>query len=104
MPRGWRIDYKLRSENCGFKRPKNSGRKPGGQPGYSGHTQHQSQTSDITVAVLLDTCPECSADQQLHLHDPQAGDRSVGIHQSRICLECRKLIGLNSYHELKSFV
>jgi transposase len=51
----------------GFKRtksqrPKNSGRKPGGQPGHPGHTLLQSQTPDITVAVPLDTCPECGTD------------------------------------------
>ena len=44
------------------QRPKNSGRKPGGQLGHPGQTLHQSQTPDITVAVPLDTCPECGTD------------------------------------------
>ena len=44
------------------QRPKNSGRKPGGQPGHPGQTLHQSQTPDITVPVALDTCPECGTD------------------------------------------
>lgn len=44
------------------QRPKNSGRKPGGQPGHLGQTLKQSQTPDITVAVPLETCPECGTD------------------------------------------
>jgi transposase len=44
------------------QRAKNSGRKPGGQPGHPGQTLHQSQTPDITVAVPLETCPECDTD------------------------------------------
>lgn len=43
-------------------RPKNSGRKPGGQPGHPGQTLHQSPSPDITVTVPLDQCPECGAD------------------------------------------
>lgn len=43
-------------------RPKNSGRKPGGQPGHPGQTLHQSQSPDITMAVPLETCPECGID------------------------------------------
>jgi transposase len=43
-------------------RPKNSGRKPGGQPGHPGQTLHQSQSPDITVELPLDICPECAAD------------------------------------------
>jgi transposase len=44
------------------QRPKNSGRKPGGQPGHPGQTLRQSETPDIIVAIPLDTCPECCAD------------------------------------------
>ncbi len=44
------------------QRPKNSGRKQGGQPGHPGQTLNQSETPDITVAVPLDSCPECGAD------------------------------------------
>lgn len=44
------------------QRPKNSSRKPGGQPGHPGQTLRQSQNPDISVAVPLDTCPECGAD------------------------------------------
>ena len=39
------------------QRPKNSGRKPGGQPGHPGQTSFQSETPDITVEVPLDTLP-----------------------------------------------
>jgi len=43
-------------------RPKNSGRKPGGQPGHSGQTLPPSETPDITVDLPLDSCPECGGD------------------------------------------
>ena len=43
-------------------RAKNTGRKPGGQPGHLGQTLHQSQSPDSTVAVPLDRCPECGGD------------------------------------------
>ena len=44
------------------QRPKNSGRKPGGQPGHQGQTLHQIQNPDLSIPVPLDTCPECAAD------------------------------------------
>jgi transposase len=44
------------------QRPKNSGRKPGGQPGHPGQTLPQSKSPDITVAVPLDICPDCGED------------------------------------------
>jgi transposase len=37
------------------QRPKNSGRKPGGQPGHPGQTLRQSQAPDIIVAIPLAT-------------------------------------------------
>lgn len=43
-------------------RPKNTGRKPGGQPGHPGHTLRQSPAPDTTVSIPPDTCPECDAD------------------------------------------
>jgi transposase len=43
-------------------RPKNSGRKPGGQPGHPGQTLQASQTPDITVNLPLNSCPECGGD------------------------------------------
>ncbi len=43
-------------------RPKNSGRKPGGQPGHRGQTLQQSPSPDITVVVPLDSCPDCGED------------------------------------------
>lgn len=43
-------------------RPKNTGRKPGGQPGHPGQTLSQSPNPDITVAVPLKQCPECGMD------------------------------------------
>ena len=43
-------------------RAKNTGRKPGGQPGHPGQTLLQSEFPDITVAVPLDSCPECGGD------------------------------------------
>lgn len=54
----------------GLKRPKrdrslrakNTGRKPGGQPGHSGQTLLPSETPDATVDLPLDSCPECSGD------------------------------------------
>jgi transposase len=53
------------------QRPTNSGHKPGGQPGHPVQTLHQSQTPDITVAVPLDTCPECRTDR---CDQPAAGE------------------------------
>jgi len=44
------------------QRPKNSGRKPGGQPGHPGQTLRQSQHPDFTVALALPSCPECGLD------------------------------------------
>lgn len=43
-------------------RPKNSGRKPGGQPGHPGQTLQASHTPDITVKLPLNSCPECGGD------------------------------------------
>jgi len=51
----------------GFKRtkslrPKNTGRKPGGQPGHPGQTLEQAGNPDIIIPISLETCPECSSD------------------------------------------
>jgi transposase len=43
-------------------RQKNSGRKPGGQPGHPGQTLRKSETPDTTVTVSLNICPECKGD------------------------------------------
>lgn len=43
-------------------RPKNSGRKPGGQPGHPGQTLRSSESPDITVHLPLESCPECGGD------------------------------------------
>lgn len=43
-------------------RPKNSGRKPGGQPGHPGQTLQARHTPDITVKLPLNSCPECGGD------------------------------------------
>jgi transposase len=43
-------------------RPKNTGRKPGGQPGHIGQTLHQSPAPDITHPIALDRCPNCDSD------------------------------------------
>lgn len=43
-------------------RPKNSGRKPGGQPGHPGQTLRSNENPDITVNLPLDSCPECGGD------------------------------------------
>lgn len=43
-------------------RRKNTGRKPGGQPGHTGQTLHQSPVPDITHSIALDRCPDCGAD------------------------------------------
>jgi transposase len=43
-------------------RRKNTGRKPGGQPGHTGQTLHQSPAPDITHSIALDRCPDCDTD------------------------------------------
>ena len=43
-------------------RRKNTGRKPGGQPGHTGQTLQQSPAADITHATALDHCPHCGGD------------------------------------------
>ena len=43
-------------------RRKNTGRKPGGQPGHTGHTLPHSLTPYITHPIALDHCPECGTD------------------------------------------
>lgn len=43
-------------------RPKNSGRKPGGQPGHLGQTLLQSENPDFSVPIPLDACPKCGGD------------------------------------------
>lgn len=43
-------------------RPKNSGRKPGGQPGHAGKTLHQVASPAITIVIPLDVCPDCGGD------------------------------------------
>lgn len=43
-------------------RHKNTGRKPGGQPGHTGQTLRQSPSPDITHSIVLDRCPGCGAD------------------------------------------
>jgi transposase len=43
-------------------RPKNTGRKPGGQPGHTGQTLLQSPAPDITQSIALECCPDCGAD------------------------------------------
>ena len=64
----------------GLKRPKrdnslrskNSGRKPGGQPGHTGQTLHASDTPDVTIEQALQVCPECGGDlteEPIHSHE-----------------------------------
>ena len=43
-------------------RRKNTGRKPGGQPGHTGQTLQQSPTPDITHPIPLDHCATCRTD------------------------------------------
>lgn len=43
-------------------RRKNTGRKPGGQPGHTGQTLLQSITPDILHSIALDNCPDCDTD------------------------------------------
>jgi transposase len=43
-------------------RPKNTGRKPSGQPGHPGQTLRQSEAPDIVVEIPLVICPHCSGD------------------------------------------
>lgn len=43
-------------------RPKNSGRKPGGQPGHPGQTLLQTAAPDISVTIPLEICPVCGGD------------------------------------------
>ena len=43
-------------------RRKNTGRKPGGQPGHTGQTLQQSPAPDITHSIALDRCPDCGTD------------------------------------------
>jgi transposase len=43
-------------------RRKNTGRKPGGQPGHTGQTLQQSPAPDITHSIALDLCPDCGSD------------------------------------------
>lgn len=43
-------------------RPKNSGRKPGGQPGHSGQTLQQSPSPDLIESIALGNCPDCGDD------------------------------------------
>jgi hypothetical protein len=43
-------------------RRKNTGRKPGGQPGHTGQTLHQSPSPNIVHSIALDRCPDCRAD------------------------------------------
>ena len=43
-------------------RRKNTGRKPGGQPGHTGQTLHQSLAPNIVHSIALDRCPDCGAD------------------------------------------
>ncbi len=43
-------------------RPKNSGRKPGGQPGHPEQTLLHSENPDFSVPIPLDACPKCGGD------------------------------------------
>ena len=43
-------------------RAKNTGRKPGGQPGHPGQTLKASESPDITLNLPLNSCPECGGD------------------------------------------
>jgi transposase len=43
-------------------RRKNTGRKPGGQPGHTGQTLHQSPAPNIVHSIALDRCPVCETD------------------------------------------
>lgn len=43
-------------------RRNNTGRKPGGQPGHTGQTLHQSPAPDIIHSIALDHCPDCGTD------------------------------------------
>lgn len=45
-------------------RRKNTGRKPGGQPGHNGQTLHQSPAPNITHSIALDRCPDCDTDMR----------------------------------------
>lgn len=51
-----------RTKRTNSSRPKNSGRKPGGQPGHPGQTLLASPTPDIAIDLPLDACPECGGD------------------------------------------
>jgi transposase len=55
-------------------RPKNSGRKPGGQPGHPGQTLQASESPDITVNLPLTSCPKCGGD---------LGDQPVASEEKR---------------------
>jgi transposase len=41
-------------------RPGNTGRKPGGQPGHTGHTLHRVPNPDKIVDLQLPQCPQCA--------------------------------------------
>lgn len=43
-------------------RRKDTGRKPGGQPGHPGQTLQQSSAPDIIGSITLVHCPQCAAD------------------------------------------
>ena len=84
-------------------RENNTGRKPGGQPGHPGQTLHQSQTPDITVAALLDRCPECDRDladqapdslERRQVFDLPAIKMQVTEHQVPVktCPHCRATV------------
>jgi len=51
-----------RAKRTNSLRPKNTGRKPGGQPGHSGQTLRASESPDITVNLPLNSCPKCGGD------------------------------------------
>ena len=44
------------------RKSKNTGRKPGGQPGHTAQTLHQSPSPNIVHSIALDRCPDCRAD------------------------------------------
>ena len=93
-------------------RPKNSGRKPGGQPCHPEQKLLQSENPDFSVPIPLDACPKCGGDlaaqpvvaeEKRQVFDLPPIKIQVTEHraQLKICPHCGSVVTAKAEHDFR---